>query len=134
MYRVTKQIEFCYGHRLLEYHGPCQFLHGHNARVEIELAANALDARGMVTDFRQVKAVIKEWIDRELDHRMVLRRDDPAVAVLQRLEQPVFLMDGNPTAENLARCIFTYAQGQALPVVEVRFWETPTSYASYRGE
>ena len=36
MYSVTKRVEFCYGHRLLDYDGPCRHPHGHNAVVEIE--------------------------------------------------------------------------------------------------
>ena len=39
MYSVTKRIEFCYGHRLLDYDGICQHPHGHNALAEIEVGA-----------------------------------------------------------------------------------------------
>ena len=42
-------------------------------------------------------------------------------------------MDENPTAENIAKLIFDHARGKGLPVIEVRLWETPTSYAAYRG-
>src|SRR5688572_28648265 len=34
MYSVTKRIEFCYGHRLLDYDGICKHPHGHNAVAE----------------------------------------------------------------------------------------------------
>ena len=37
MYSVTKRIEFCYGHRLLDYDGVCKHPHGHNAIAEIEV-------------------------------------------------------------------------------------------------
>ena len=37
MYRVTKEIRFCYGHRLLNYSGECRHLHGHNGLAEITL-------------------------------------------------------------------------------------------------
>ena len=30
MYRVYKDIHFCYGHRLLDYDGKCAHPHGHN--------------------------------------------------------------------------------------------------------
>ena len=50
-YRVTVQIHFCYGHRLLDYVGPCAHPHGHNGLVEIELESDSLDSRGMVFDF-----------------------------------------------------------------------------------
>ena len=37
MYSVTKRIDFCYGHRLLDYDGICKHPHGHNAVAEIEV-------------------------------------------------------------------------------------------------
>src|SRR4029079_161372 len=79
MYSVTKRIEFCYGHRLLDYEGICQHPHGHNAVAEIEVAAVDLDSRNMVCDFGDIKSVVKTWIDQELDHKMLLRKDDPLV-------------------------------------------------------
>jgi len=109
MYRVTEIIEFCYGHRLLRYQGKCAHLHGHNGRVEI----------------------VKAWIDQNLDHRMLLHREDPLVDVLRRNDEPVFLMDGDPTAESIARVICEYAVSQGLKVREVRLWETPSSVAAY---
>ena len=51
MYLVTKRIDFCYGHRLLDYDGVCRNLHGHNAVVEIDIRTETLDARNMVVDF-----------------------------------------------------------------------------------
>ena len=51
MFRVTRQIDFCYGHRLLNYSGKCRFLHGHNGRAVITIEAEQLDERGMVLDF-----------------------------------------------------------------------------------
>jgi 6-pyruvoyltetrahydropterin/6-carboxytetrahydropterin synthase len=132
MYSVTKRIEFCYGHRLLDYDGVCKHPHGHNALVEIEVRTAHLDKRNMVCDFSDIKRVLKGWIDSELDHRMLLRHDDPLVAALQQLGEPVYLVDSNPTVERIARLIFDYASGQGFPVVNVRVWETPTSYADYR--
>ncbi len=132
LYRVTKVIDFCYGHRLLNYSGKCRHLHGHNGRLEIDLDSNALDELGMVMDFGDVKAVVKRWIDENLDHRMILHRDDPAVEFLKQQNEPMFLIDTNPTAESIAALIFNFARDQGLPVSEVRLWETASSYASCR--
>ena len=55
MYSVTKRIDFCYGHRLLDYDGVCKHPHGHNAVAEIEVRADALDRRNMVVDFTDIK-------------------------------------------------------------------------------
>lgn len=131
-YSVTKRIDFCYGHRLLEYDGVCRHLHGHNAMVEIDIAADTLDALNMVVDFSDVKRLVKSWIDRELDHKMILRSDDPLVPVLQAQGEPVVLIDSNPTAERLARLIYEQGRAMGFNVTEVRFWETPSSCASYR--
>ncbi len=132
MFSVSREIHFCYGHRLLDYPGKCRNLHGHNGRVVIAFEADGLDAKGMVIDFTEIKRTVSGWIDEHLDHRMILCRDDPAVPVLQEMGEPVFLMDVNPTAENIARQIFDVARQKGLPVVEVRLWETPQCCAQYR--
>ena len=133
MYRVTREIRFCYGHRLLNHAGKCRYLHGHNGRAVLVLESARLDNLGMVVDFGRIKQVVKTWIDAHLDHCMILHRDDPALPVLREQGEPVFVMDVNPTAENLARLIYDYAAAQGLPVVEVHLWETEDSFASYRG-
>ena len=134
MYSVTKRIEFCYGHRLMNYDGVCRYPHGHNAVVEIDIHAEQLDARNMVADFGEIKTIVKGWIDRELDHKMILRHDDPLVKPLQQLGEPIFIVDSNPTVERIAKLIFDQATEHGLPVVRVTVWETPTSFADYRAE
>ena len=134
MYSVTKRIEFCYGHRLLDYDGVCKHPHGHNAVAEIEVRTETLDKRNMVVDFTDIKQRVKSWIDRELDHRMILRRDDPLVAALHQLGEPVYLLESNPTVERIARLIFDKGREHGIDIVNVRVWETPTSFASYTGE
>ena len=131
MYSVTKRIGFCYGHRLLDYDGVCKHPHGHNAIAEIEVRTAALDERDMVCDFSDIKRVVKDWVDRELDHKMILRRDDPLVEPLRVLGEPVYLVDSNPTVECLAQLIHQQAKASGLPVVRVTVWETPSSYATY---
>ena len=134
MYSVTKRIDFCYGHRLLDYDGVCKHPHGHNAVAEIEVRNDALDSRNMVADFNDIKRLVKGWIDRELDHKMILRRDDPLVPLLTSAGEPMYLLDSNPTVERIARLIFDIARGEHLPVVRVTVWETPTSWATYSGD
>ena len=134
MFQVTRELRFCYGHRLLHYDGKCRYLHGHNGRAVITLAAPGLDEQGMVMDFSHIKRVVGGWIDSHLDHRMVLHRDDPLVPLLEAQGEPVFRLDANPTAENLARLIYDYTAREGFPVVAVRLWETDDAYADYRPE
>lgn len=131
MFRVSREIEFCYGHRLLNYEGKCRHLHGHNGKAIITIQTSGLDDRGMVLDFSEIKQAVSAWIEENLDHKMLLARHDPVVPLLRELGEPMHLMDANPTAENIARLIFEYMAGQGFPVVEVGLWETPRCYAAY---
>lgn len=132
MYRVSKSVSFCYGHRLLNYDGKCAHLHGHNAQAVITLESETLDELGMVEDFSLLKRLVWEWLDAEIDHTLLLHRDDPVLPVLQQAGERVRVTDFNPTAENIARMIYDYVAGQGYPVVDVTLWETATSQASYR--
>lgn len=132
MYRVTREIDFCYGHRLLNYAGKCRHLHGHNGKAVIAIEAPTLDERGMVLDFGDIKQVVSTWIDENLDHRMILHRDDPAVEALTALGEPLYLIDSNPTAESIARLIYDFTKQAGFPIVEARLWETPKCFATYR--
>jgi 6-pyruvoyltetrahydropterin/6-carboxytetrahydropterin synthase len=132
MYLVTKRIEFCYGHRLLDYDGICKHPHGHNAVVEVDVRTDRLDKRNMVADFSDIKRVVKGWIDRELDHKMILRHDDPLVKPLEALGEPIYKLESNPTVERIAKLIFDHAREEGVDVVAVRVWETPSSFAAYK--
>ncbi len=132
MFRVTREIDFCYGHRLLNYDGKCKHLHGHNGRAIIAIEAETLDERGMVLDFSDIKRVVSGWIDDNLDHRMLLHKSDPYVRILTDLGEPLYLMDENPTAENIARLIHEFTASRGFPVVETHLWETPHCFATYR--
>ena len=133
-YRVSRQIDFCYGHRLLNYAGKCRHLHGHNGRAVITIESDQLDERGMVLDFSDIKKVVSTWIDDNLDHRMILCRDDPAAPILAEMNEPLYLIDHNPTAENIAKLIYDFTREAGFPIVEAQLWETPRCFATYRGE
>src|SRR5437764_4055818 len=124
MFQVTKEIHFCYGHRLLNYAGKCRHLHGHNGKAVVTLETPTLDALGMVVDFSALKRVIGKWIDDTLDHRMLLHQDDPIILELLKQGEPFVTLDANPTAENIARLIFERAAVEGFPVTEVTLWET----------
>lgn len=134
MFRVIREIEFCYGHRLLNYEGKCRYLHGHNARALVVIEGTELNGRGMLLDFAEIKDRLQQWIEHHLDHRMILHRQDPVVPVLQKAGETMYLLNANPTAENIARLIYQQAHQLGLPVVEVAVWETPRCQAVFRPE
>ena len=48
--------------------------------------------------------------------------------------EPIYLIDENPTAENIAKLIFDQTRRLGVPIVEVRLWETPRCFATYAAE
>jgi 6-pyruvoyltetrahydropterin/6-carboxytetrahydropterin synthase len=62
---------------------------------------------------------------------MILRQDDPLVAPLRSLGEPMYLLESNPTVERIAKLIFDKSRALGVEVVGVRVWETPTSFATY---
>lgn len=130
-YQVIKNLNFCYAHRLLHYEGKCSNLHGHNALVQIVLSKDQLDHRGILIDFEEIKIKIQKFLDENLDHQTILWSDDPLLKDLILHKQKCFVMNENPTAENLAKIIFEEAKKQQLPIQAVHFWETPSACAIY---
>lgn len=133
VYKITKVIKFCYGHRLLNYDGKSKYLHGHNAYVEIDLASKSLDECGMVASFGSLKDAIENWVDSKFDHQVLLNEADPIGLLLKESGQMVNMLTVNPTSENLAKILFMVTQTLGFNVSEVRFWETSTSCGSYSG-
>ncbi len=121
MYKLTVQLEFSAAHHLRDYLGKCSRLHGHNYRVEVTISATEVDDSGMLIDFGRLKQISEQVVD-ELDHSL--------------LNEHPFFQQNNPTAENIARYLYTQV-AEALTDTEVsltavRVWESATSSATYR--
>jgi 6-pyruvoyltetrahydropterin/6-carboxytetrahydropterin synthase len=125
MFEVSVEETFAAGHALRGYHGKCENVHGHNYRVRVLIAGEALDAAGLLVDFVDLKQILRAIIEK-LDHRFL--NDVPPFDEL------------NPSAENMARYFHQEMSrrldGAARPnpvrVAEVKIWETDTATATYR--
>lgn len=131
MYTVTKEIYFCYGHRLMHHAGKCRNLHGHSARAAITVMADSLDEQGMVRDFSDIGSSAAAFIDAHLDHNLLLHRDDPIVSLLRKAGERFLALDEHPTAEVLARLIYRHMQSEGFNVESVILWETASAQARY---
>ena len=139
MITVTRRLEFDYGHRVLGHEGKCKHLHGHRGVAEVTVKGPRLDEVGRVVDFGEVRRLVGGWVDDHWDHNLLLNPADPLLCVVgfgdhhgrEAFEMPV----GNPTAENMAECLYHIASSLLFPkgltVVKVRMWETPSCYADY---
>ena len=116
MFQVTREIDFCFGHRV-QGATDCGQLHGHNGRAVITLESETLDELGMVLDFSEIKRVVSVWIDEHLDHRMILAEDDPARDALEQLGEPLYLTPNPPTRAEIAAQIFAFTREAGFPIV-----------------
>ncbi|MFC1712199.1 6-carboxytetrahydropterin synthase QueD [Candidatus Poribacteria bacterium] len=120
MYEVTIETHFSSAHRLRQYDGECERLHGHNWDVKVSVASEKLNDLGMVIDFKELKGETNKLMDK-FDHQYLN-------------EVPPFT-ELNPTTENIAKYIFDELSGSintdSTKVSKVTVWESPTSYASY---
>ncbi len=132
MFTVTKEVSFCYGHRLMEHAGKCRNVHGHSVKAAITLSAEKLNRHGMVCDFGEIDGVACGFIEEQLDHNFLLHRDDPLLPFLRQANERFMALDEHPTAEYLAKLIYQYIAAQGYPVDSVSLWETPSACASYR--
>lgn len=120
MYELKIISHFAAAHRLREFNGECENLHGHNWKIEVYLEGDRLNAQGLLCDFKVIKKHTSEVLQR-LDHKY-----------LNELEP---FKDQNPSSENIARHIFQYLdkelKGDNFRVSKVTAWESDTACASY---
>ena len=121
MFEISVEKTIAAAHRLFDYDGPCEALHGHNYRVQVTYAGAELDRFGMLVDFGDIKKVFHAVLD-TLDHTYL--NDLPA------------FRDLSPSAENIAAHIFhemkqnvTFHRAKLL---SVSVWETPTQVATFK--
>jgi 6-pyruvoyltetrahydropterin/6-carboxytetrahydropterin synthase len=106
-------------------------LHGHNYVSIFEAIAPELDAIGRVIDFGEFKKRLASWIEDNWDHGFLLHHEDKEAreAVSRINGQKLYLMDVNPTAENLAEYLLRVVapqqlEGTGVKIVKVVLWET----------
>jgi 6-pyruvoyltetrahydropterin/6-carboxytetrahydropterin synthase len=137
MRTCTRRLEFDAAHRVMRHESKCKHLHGHRYAIEVTCASAAgLDDLGRVIDFGVIKERLGAWIDDTLDHGTLLNEKDAALkAACTANGWRHFVMEGNPTAENIAEMLFHKAQilfvDAGVEPVRVRVYETPNCWADY---
>ncbi|MFI3194537.1 MAG: 6-carboxytetrahydropterin synthase [Methylococcaceae bacterium] len=132
MFTITKEVYFCYGHRLMNHAGKCRHLHGHSVKASISIQEEQLNQQGMVCDFADVRDCVEAFIDEHLDHNFLLHKEDPIIPLLISNNERFLALDEHPTAEVLSKLIFQHIKQAGFKVVQVTLWETASAYASYR--
>lgn len=135
MVQVTQSFEFAAAHRLhvpelseaenRRVFGKCTNPngHGHNYVLEVTVAGKPDPVSGALISLPEFETLVKERVIDRFDHRH-LNADCAEFAQL------------NPSVENITRVIWDLLAGAfgACRLHAVRVWETPKTYAEYRGE
>lgn len=146
---VSKEVEFDAGHRVPDHGSKCRHPHGHRYRVRATCAGDVVNEPGaaddgMVVDFGLLKGWLTEHVHDRFDHGFICKHSDPLRLFLAdwltadgTVEPRLVVVDYAPTAENIARDVFTSlapivaAHWRTLRLVRIEVWETPTSLAVY---
>ncbi len=140
--RITKQFTFETGHALYGYDGKCKNVHGHSYKLSVTVIGSPIEDTshvklGMVIDFGDLKAIVKEEIVDPFDHATVFNKNTPHIELAQELigrGHKVILADYQPTSENM---VLDFAEKIRLRLPEnvhlhsLRLQETETSYAEW---
>ena len=123
MFEIHVSAEFEAAHRVVNYPGKCDRIHGHSWTVEAVVTGTELDELGMLVDFKLVKGRLRELLE-TLDHRMLN-------------ELPAFA-NCNPTAENISSFVYHEMKKadffQSMPHIklkQIQVWESPKSSVIY---
>jgi 6-pyruvoyltetrahydropterin/6-carboxytetrahydropterin synthase len=141
MGRITRKLEFDAAHRVMRHESKCLNLHGHRYVLEVTLEGE-LDPLGRVVDFGVVKSIFGTWLDKVVDHGVILNSGDGALLALcyESGWKHVILEDENPTAEVLADYFLGFAREllerdleddtpTGVTVTAVKLYETPNCWA-----
>lgn len=114
--RVKRVFDFQAAHVLPNHPGKCARLHGHSYRLGVTVERAVDPASGLAIDFSDLKTIVNREAVDALDHR--------------------YLNDiiENPSAEHIARWIWTRLAPALPDIVEIELWETRRCAVIYRGE
>jgi len=120
MYELKITTQFAAAHQLRDFEGDCEYLHGHNWKVDVYITGEELASNGLLIDFKVIKNETKRVLD-GLDHTF-----------LNDLEPFKIL---NPSSENICRYIYKALSNKinqkSARVSKVTAWESDFACASY---
>jgi 6-pyruvoyltetrahydropterin/6-carboxytetrahydropterin synthase len=139
--RVTKEFNFEMAHALWNYDGPCKNIHGHSYKLFVTVIGETNKDHhntklGMVIDFSDLKAIVKQNIVDYFDHSVVVsnRAGKPEIKNVEQMFDKYYVVDYQPTCENLVTHMVTLIKDKlpsGIELFSLRLVETATSYAEW---
>lgn len=122
MFDIFIDTHFAGAHHLRDYPGDCEKPHGHNWKVKVTVRATSVDSCGMGIDFKVLKRIVKEAIDK-LDHH--------------DLNTLPWFQDKNPSSEHIAAFLFDELRprlaSDTYSLYSITVLETDTQGLTYYG-
>jgi len=115
---IGKDFFFAAAHQLPNHKGMCQYLHGHEWKIRVEIRKRIDHKTGMVMDFSDLKSIVNTHIISILDHNT--------------LNEIIY----NPTAENILVWIWERLMFDGLlkGIHKIHLWESKDSKATITKE
>ena len=140
--RITKDFNFETGHALYGYDGLCKNVHGHSYKLSVTVIGSPIREeghvkRGMVIDFKDLKAIVNNEIVKKFDHATVFNQTPPHIELAKELmarDHKVILVDYQPTSEMM---IIDFAAKisdklpEGIELHSLKLQETETSFAEW---
>ena len=139
--RITKIYNFEMAHVLKDYDGPCRNIHGHSYKLFVTVTGSPITdhqspKKGMVMDFKDLKAIVKDHIVNRFDHALVINgeTDPEMIRSMKKHMEKLIVVDYQPTSENLVNDFAGIIQRHLPSNVKLhnlRLWETASSYSEW---
>jgi 6-pyruvoyltetrahydropterin/6-carboxytetrahydropterin synthase len=140
--RITKMFSFETGHALYGYDGKCRNVHGHSYKLSVTVLGSPITDTskvklGMVIDFSDLKAIVKEEIVDLFDHATIFNKNTPHFELAQRLKAEghhIILADYQPTSENMVLDFAKKIQKRlpdSIQLYSLKLQETDSSFAEW---
>lgn len=140
--RLTKEFGFEMSHALHGYDGLCKNIHGHSYKMFVTVKGTPINdinspKNGMVMDFTDLKAIVKEDIIDSFDHALVLYKGSELLKSIKESDTKLVVLDYQPTCENFLIDFVNKINSRLskdIELVSIRLHETATSYAEWFAE
>ena len=139
MLSLTKIFHFEMAHAIYGYPGTCKNIHGHSYELHVTVCSSEekqgyIASPGFVLDFKEIKKLVMPVVLEIFDHKLVLSRDYLAKFPDTHLQENLFVLESEPSAENILIYI-QHTLSANLPstirLVKLKLYETKDSYAQW---
>lgn len=131
MLSITKIFHFEAGHALSDHKGLCRNIHGHSYKLHITITGKK-NMHDVLMDFKTLKKLVWDTVLKDLDHALLLKKNDINTFAAHNMVSKIFWMEEEPTAESMVGFIGASIK-KVLPanisLTSVRLYETESCYA-----